>query len=62
LFEIYCGGVSRALKRILTGLKTDEDGRLVAGRRPPRSAWWLFRSMLTVAGGRSRLSRAMEPA
>jgi transposase len=62
LSAIYRNVIARALNRLLDGLCQDPDGTGRPAWRPPRAAWRLFRSMLAVAGGRRRLSRALEPA
>ncbi len=60
---IYVSLILRALDRMRDGLRPAPDGR---GRKPawrlPRRAWARFRQMLRLAGGRARITRAMEPA
>ena len=52
LSEIYRPVIDRAMERMVRD----------PGWRAPRGAWALFRGMLRMAGGRTRIPRWMEPA
>ena len=54
--------IVRALDRMRDGLRRASDGKRTPAWRAPRRAWALFRQMLRIAGGRARITRAMEPA
>lgn len=62
LSEIYMPVILRALDRMRGGPRAAAGGGSEPAWRPPRSAWVLFRQMHRFAGGRVRITRAMEPA
>ncbi len=62
LSEIYVPVILRALDRMQGGPRPDPDGGSKPAWRPPHRAWALFRRMHRFAGGRARITRAMEPA
>jgi transposase len=62
LSEIYMPVILRALDRMRDGLRPAPDGVPKPAWSPPRRAWALFRQMHRLAGGRARITRAMEPA
>ncbi len=62
LSEIYMPVILRALERLRDGLRPAPGGDRKPAWRPPRRAWVLFRQMHRFAGGRARITRAMEPA
>ena len=62
LSEIYMPVIIRALTRLRDGLRPATGAAAKPAWRPPRRAWVLFRQMHRFAGGRARITRAMEPA
>ena len=63
LSEIYMPVILRALDRMRGGPRHAPDGGgPEPAWRPPHRAWVLFRQMHRFAGGRARITRAMEPA
>ncbi len=62
LSEIYMPVILRAMARLRDGPRPARDGNPEPAWRPPRRAWVLFRQMHRFAGGRARITRAMEPA
>jgi hypothetical protein len=62
LSEIYIPVILRALHRMRNAPRSAPDGGPEPVWRPPRGAWVLFRQMHRFAGGRARITRAMEPA
>jgi hypothetical protein len=59
LSEIYMPVILRTMERLRDGLGPAAPK---PAWRPPRRAWVLFRQMHRFAGGRARITRAMEPA
>ncbi len=62
LSEIYMPVILRAMARLRDGPRPARDGNPEPAWRLPRRAWVLFRQMHRFAGGRARITRAMEPA
>jgi hypothetical protein len=62
LSAIYVLAIARALDHMRDGLRPVPNGDPKPAWRPPRRARIVSRQMLRLAGGRARITRAMEPA